>query len=98
MMPQKAVPLALAVVPIAIWSLHVVYLVPLLGTLDGDAKLITAMRFFAVAAVVMTSCELLALVCWWQSRDRTSFLPIVLNWTWLYYVKVLLWGPTVGDL
>jgi hypothetical protein len=95
---RKLPSLVLVAIPLLIWCVHILYLVPRLENLSGDAQFLKAMYFFAACAVIMMACELLAIVRWSQSRDRISLLAILLNWTWLYYVKVLYLGPTIGDL
>ncbi len=85
-------------VPIILWIIHVFVIVPILNTKSGDAQFLTAMRFFMASGLLMLGCFVLSVVNSFKHRSRLDLIPILLNLSWLYYVKVLFNGPTIGNL
>jgi hypothetical protein len=84
--------------PIALWLIHIFVIVPILNSLSGDAQFITAMKFFTVSALIMIGCFVLAIFVYFKKHSPADVIPLLLNLSWLYYVKVLFYGPTVGNL
>jgi hypothetical protein len=85
-------------VPIILWLVHVFVMVPLLNARSGDAQFLMAMHFFQVSGMLMILCFGLSLGLYLRSLSRLDLIPLLLNLTWLYYVKVLFYGPTIGNL
>lgn len=85
-------------VPIMLWLVHVFVIVPLLNARSGDAQFLMAMRFFQVSGLLMIICFGLSLGLYLRSPSRAGLIPLLLNLSWLYYVKVLFYGPTIGNL
>jgi hypothetical protein len=85
-------------VPIMLWLIHVFVIVPLLNARSGDAQFLLAVHFFQVSGMLMIVCFGLSLGLYLRSLSRTDFIPLLLNLSWLYYVKVLFYGPTIGNL
>jgi hypothetical protein len=85
-------------VPIMLWLIHVLVIVPMLNARSGDAKFLLAMHFFQVSGLLMIVCFGLSLGLYLRSLSRTDLIPLLLNLSWLYYVKVLFHGPTIGNL
>jgi len=85
-------------VPIVLWIIHVFVIVPALNSKSGDDQFLTAMQFFMVSALLMIGCFVLSLVVYFKHQSRVDLVPILLNLSWLYYVKVLFHGPTIGNL
>ena len=85
-------------VPIVLWIIHVFVILPALNSKSGDDQFLTAMQFFMVSALLMLGCFVLSLVVYFKHQSRVDLVPILLNLSWLYYVKVLFNGPTFGNL
>jgi hypothetical protein len=85
-------------VPIVLWIIHVFVIVPVLNSKSGDDQFLTAMQFFMVSTSLMIGCFVLSLVVYFKHQSRVDLVPILLNLSWLYYVKVLCTGPTIGNL
>jgi hypothetical protein len=85
-------------VPIGLWLIHVFVIVPLLNTRSGDAQFLMALHFFQLSGLLMIICFGLSLGLYLRSQSRTDLIPLLLNLSWLYYVKVLFYGPTIGSL
>jgi hypothetical protein len=87
----------LLAVPIVAWTLHLGWLVPRLDGSHGDAQFVAAMRFYAAFGLAMVVCEVIALIRLVRRWNRWDLAAAILNLTPLYYVKVLLSGPTIGS-
>jgi hypothetical protein len=85
-------------VPIVLWLIHVFAIVPLLNARSGDAQFLLAMHFFQVSGMLMIFCFGLSLGLYLKSLSRADLVPLLLNLSWLYYIKVLFYGPTIGNL
>lgn len=87
-------------IPTTLWSIHIFYLLPVLSNEKGDSILITFVWFACPAAGLMIAAEIAAIVVavYYRRLPVPLIIAIVLNLTPLYYLKVLLWGPTVGML
>jgi hypothetical protein len=85
-------------VPIVLWLIHVFAIVPLLNARSGDAQFLLAMHFFQVSGMLMILCFGVSLGLYLKSLSRADLIPLLLNLSWLYYVKVLFYGPTIGNL
>lgn len=85
-------------VPLASWLIHIFIIVPLISMESGDGKYIVAFLFFMIAGAAMIICLIISVIL--LRRDSTSreFIPVLLNLSWLYYLKVILFGPTIGYL
>jgi hypothetical protein len=88
----------LLAVPLVAWTLHIAWLIPRLDGLSGDAAFITASRFLAAFGLPMFACEVIAVVRLARRWSWWDLAAAILNLTPLYYVKVLVWGPTFGNL
>ena len=84
--------------PIILWIIHVFVIVPILNTKSGDDQFLIAMRFFMVSGLLMLGCFVLSVLIYFKHRSRLDLIPILLNLSCLYYVKVLFDGPTIGNL
>jgi hypothetical protein len=85
-------------VPIMLWLIHMFVIVPLLKARSGDAQFLMALHFFQVSGMLMIICFGLSLGLYLRSQSRADLIPLLLNLSWLYYVKVLFYGPTIGNL
>jgi hypothetical protein len=85
-------------VPIALWLVHVFVIVPRLNAEAGDAQFLTAVHFFRVSGLLMIGCFGLSIALYFRKQSRAGLIPFLLNLSWLYYVKVLFYGPTIGNL
>ena len=85
-------------VPIVLWIIHVFVIVPALNSKSGDDQFLTAMQFFMGSALLMIGCFVLSLIVYFKDQSRADLVPMLLNLSWLYYVKVLFNGPTIGNL
>jgi hypothetical protein len=85
-------------VPLVLWLIHVLVIVPLLNARSGDAQFLLAMHFFQVSGMLMILCFGLSLGLYLKTLSRADLIPLLLNLSWLYYVKVLFYGPTIGNL
>src|SRR5687767_1217548 len=84
--------------PIGLWLLHIFLIVPKLNSLSGDAQFVAAMQFFIVSALIMIGCFVISVIVYFMRRTRRDLVPLLLNLSWLYYMKVLYYGPTIGNL
>ena len=86
------------IVPIAAWFIHIFIIVPLISMESGDRQFTLAMTFFTFAGSTMLLCLILSTVNLFKDWTARNVVPVLLNLTWLYYVKVILFGPTIGYL
>ena len=85
-------------VPLILWAVHIGLAILLFPSLTGDSKMIAAFRFFALSGALMLILSLIAI---WRLVKQKSFYAagaVLLNLSWLYYLKVIEYGPTIGDL
>jgi hypothetical protein len=87
----------LVAVPLTLWAIHICCLVPYLGTLSGDEQFITATWFFLASGLLMLVCEIGCIVQYVMTRRSYLILGMILNMSWLYYLKVIYFGPTIGN-
>lgn len=83
--------------PITLWLFHI-FVILRLAQQSGEAKFIQAFGFFIVSGPIMIGCFILSLVVYFKGRSRFDVIPLLLNLSWLYYVKVIVYGPTIGNL
>ena len=88
----------LILVPLLLWCVHILFLVPYLDALHGESKFIAAAQYFIVSGLIMGVCEVVAFIQLVRTPHIVTAVAVVLNLSWLYYVKVLAWGPTIGNL
>lgn len=95
----RTVDVVLIAVPIALWCAHIFWLLPLLGTILGERQFITAAQFFVGSGAIMIVCEIGSLWRLASSKGRRwpAAVAAALNLSWIYYLKVLQWGPTIGN-
>ncbi len=86
----------LILVPMLSWIVHLAVVVPWLTQLYGDTQFMVAGIFFMIAGSTMIICLIVAVYLFVAERSKGYLLPVVLNLSWVYYVKVLVYGPTVG--
>ena len=62
----------------------------------GDEKFIPIALFIVVASPILLLAEVAAIVLAIAYRDRSvpMVVALILNMTFLYYLKALLWGPS----
>jgi hypothetical protein len=84
--------------PIVLWLVHILIIFPRLAQQSGEAKFIQAFGFFIIAGPIMIGCFILSLFVYFKGRSRYDLIPLLLNLSWLYYVKVIVYGPTIGNL
>jgi hypothetical protein len=84
--------------PIILWLVHILIILPRLAQQSGEAKFIQAFGFFIVSGPIMIGCFILSLFVYFKCRLRYDLIPLLLNLSWLYYVKVIAYGPTIGNL
>lgn len=94
---KKCIDALLSAVPLTLWGLHIFWLVPVLGEKSGCDKFLSAMAFFGISTAIMLCGEIIAVVRYVIARRPTLIPAMLLNASWLYYVKVLFWGPTFGN-
>ena len=87
-----------SIVPITAWLLHIFIIVPLISMEYGAGRFILAGTFFTIAGAAMIICLLISLAVLLKDWAARNVPPVLLNLTWLYYVKVILFGPTIGYL
>lgn len=86
------------ITPVALWAIHILVIVPRINSEPGEAQFITAVGFFMVAGSIMIVAFIVSLVVLMQGRSRRDLIPLLLNLSWLYYLKVIVYGPTIGNL
>jgi hypothetical protein len=86
------------IIPITAWLIHIFIIVPLLSMESGERQFILAINFFIIAGTAMIICLLTSIVLLFKNWTSRNAVPILLNLSWLYYVKVILFGPTIGYL
>jgi len=95
----KSVRLLTWTTPIALWLVHLFVILPRLSAQpSGEARFIQATGFFMWSALVMIGCFVISLVVFIVRRSRRDLIPLLLNLSWLYYLKVIALGPTIGNL
>jgi hypothetical protein len=83
--------------PIFAWLIHLLVIVPMLGEQDGGLGFGLAITFFFYATIAMLIGLVVAVVLFLIERKLLDLLAVLLNLSWLYYVKVLFWGTTMGN-
>ena len=86
------------ITPVALWVIHIFVIVPRINTQSGEAQFITAVGFFFVAGPIMIVAFIVSVLVLIRSRSRRDLIPLLLNLSWLYYLKVIQYGPTIGNL
>lgn len=85
-------------VPIILWLVHLFVIVPKLNIRSGDEQFFTALHFFQMSGLLMIICFGVSLALYLKTQSRVDLISLLLNLSWLYYVKVLFYGPTIGNL
>jgi hypothetical protein len=86
------------ITPVALWIVHVFVIVPRLNTESGEPQFITAIGFFMVAGPIMIVSFIVSVFVYLSRKSRGDLIPLLMNLSWLYYVKVIVYGPTIGNL
>jgi hypothetical protein len=84
--------------PITLWAIHVFVIVPRINAQSGEPQFITAFSFFIVAGPIMIASFIVSVVVLLSRRSPGDVIPLLLNLSWLYYLKVIVYGPTIGNL
>jgi len=84
--------------PVTLWIIHVFVIVPRINAESGEGQFITAIGFFVVAGPIMIASFIVSVVVLLSRRARGDVIPLLLNLSWLYYLKVIVYGPTIGNL
>ena len=85
--------------PIVLWLIHLFVILPKLNAQpSGETRFIHAMGFFMWSALVMIGCFVISLVVYIVRRSRRDLIPLLLNLSWVYYLKVIVLGPTISNL
>src|SRR5262245_12394247 len=84
--------------PIVLWLIHLFVILPKLNAESGERRFIQAMGFFMWSGLVMIGCFIISLVVYIVRRSRRDLIPLLLNLSWVYYLKVIAFGPTFGNL
>ncbi len=88
----------LAGIPLTLWCLHIAVILPAVQASYGCQRFGILVTFFFYSTITMLACEIIALWRWLQNTSPIIGFAAALNWSWLYYYKVLYWGPTLGIL
>jgi hypothetical protein len=94
----RGLTIVLLLAPLVLWAVHIFWLVPRLDRTGGREQMILGFGFFFISGAVMIVCEILSIVALVVTRYRPLAVAVVLNLSWLYYLKVIAWGPTIGNL
>jgi hypothetical protein len=86
----------LYLIPLGLWAAHVALAVFVLPSLTGEGKFITAGWFFMLSGACMLVLAFIAAGRLGKQPGWYNSGALFLNFTWLYYVKVMLSGPTIG--
>ena len=86
------------ITPVALWIIHIFVIVPRINSQSGEAQFITAIGFFIVAGPIMIIAFIVSVLVLIHGRSRRDLIPLLLNLSWLYYLKVIVYGPTIGNL
>ena len=84
--------------PVTLWIIHVFVIVPRINAQSGEAQFITAFGFFIVAGPIMIVSLIVSVAVLLSRRSQGDVIPLLLNLSWLYYLKVIVNGPTIGNL
>ena len=95
---MKSVTSILIALPLSLWAIHVYLALFVLSKQHGDAQMITAFMFFAISTVVMLLALPFAVYHLYKRRQAVQVLAVLLNFSWVYYIKVIVFGPTLGLL
>ena len=86
-------------IPIVLWLTHLFVILPKLNAQpSGEARFIQAMGFFIWSGMVMIGCFIISMVVFIVRRSAQDLIPLLLNLSWVYYLKVIAFGPTCGNL
>lgn len=86
------------ITPVTLWIIHIFVIVPRMNTQSGEAQFITAIGFFIVAGSIMIVAFIVSLLVLSRGGARRDLIPLLLNLSWIYYLKVIVYGPTIGNL
>jgi hypothetical protein len=84
--------------PVTLWIIHIFVIVPRINAHSGEAQFITAFGLFIVAGPIMITSFIVSVVVLISRRSRGDVIPLLMNLSWLYYLKVIVYGPTIGNL
>lgn len=85
-------------VPITAWLIHIFIIVPLISMESGEGQFYLAMTFFIFAGSAMILCLILSIGILFKDWAGRNVVAVLLNLSWLYYIKAMLFGPTIGYL
>lgn len=85
-------------VPTVAWLIHILIIAPAAAFQGGCSGFGLEVNFFCLSTLSMLVCLGTSIGLAARSRRPSDLLAIFLNLSWLYYLKVLKWGPTIGSL
>ena len=85
-------------IPLILWADYCLFLIPTFNAEGYHVQLSVMMRFLILSGSLMTACLVPAVYIFIRRRSWRTLLPILLNLTWLYYVRVILYGVSIHDL
>jgi hypothetical protein len=91
----------LTIVPVAIWIVHIALASFNVFDLVGCDKFDFFVRFFVTSSIIMmiNSISCLYIVAKKNCpQHKIAYIALLLNSSWIYYVKVVMFGPTIGNL
>ncbi len=83
--------------PILYWIAYVLVIVPYLYSQSGCARQIEAWSIALGSISLMIVCWVSVLIRACYSKSRLTDWAFIINFSWLYLVKVFLFGPTFGN-
>ena len=85
-------------VPTFAGLIHILIIAPAAADRGGCSGFGLEVNFFCLSTLSMLGCLGPSIRLAARSRRPLDLLAIFLNLSWLYYFKVLQWGPTIGSL
>ena len=85
-------------VPTVAWLIHILIIAPAAADQGGCSGFGLEVNFFCLSALSMLGCLGPTIRLAVRSRRPLDLLATFLNLSWLYYFKVLQWGPTIGSV
>ena len=76
-------------VPIGGWLIHVLIIIPAIASRSGCSAYGLEIDFFCLSSLSMLACLGPSVVLAARSKRPADLLAILLNLSWLYYLKVL---------
>jgi hypothetical protein len=84
------------IIPLILWLIHLFIIIPISYNYYGEGLMIFMFNFYFISGIIMMFLEIISVIYLLKKKNKILILAIILNLTWIYYLKVIMHGPTIG--